>query len=535
MKKAISLLLALGMAASCATTVFAEGADNSLLIGISGPEGETAYAVGEDEANTLDTFAADGETATGESAETAAEEPFELESPLSEDYINPDTLAEIEALMASIEAQPATLDTYDAEYAEAIASTDTFDATYTNDITGFVTRLYYICLNRAPDVNGLNDWINRLTTRQIDGAQCMYGFFASNEYIRSNRSNTQKITDMYRALFNREPDSTGFAQWSEWFNVGMTTIGVLNGFVGSNEYRDMCYSFGITPGVLRSEQLAMRDRNYGYTSLVYRFYTQCLGRAADINGLENWCANVVVGRTDGSGLTAGFVFSDEYRNKHVTNTEFVAMLYYTFLDRAPDWPGLTDWVRQLDSGEHSREYVANGFMHSPEFTKTCRERGMSVAGSLGTPDNSEAWITNYKMLALINGQRVYYGKVKSLVFRQDLYEVATARAKELPARFEEIKAQNPKTPIKDLKLDDWRPNNQGSYQTVWNKIGVRGIEMYETRVRDTTSSNIEKVVTALFNSTQGRAQLLSMTVNTVAIGSLYQNQAKWYAIEVGQL
>lgn len=534
MKKAISLLLALSMAASCATTVFAEGADNSLMISGNGPEGEFAYSIdlGTGE---LDTFDAATEISTGESAKTSMPEFPEPASPLSDDYINPNTLAEIEALMAAIEAQPATLDTYDAEYAEAVSSTDTFDATYTNDVTGFVTRLYELVLNRKPETAGLNDWVRRLSSREIDGAQCMYGFFASMEYQNRNLSNAQQVTIMYRALFNREADASGFAQWMEWFGVGMTTIGVLNGFIGSTEYANLCRSYSITPGVLRSEQLAMRDRNYGYTSLVYRFYTKCLGRTADIAGLEDWCTRLITGRTDGSGLASGFVFSDEYRNKHTTNTQFVDMLYYTFLDRNPDTAGVIDWVRQLDSGEHSREHVTNGFMRSQEFTTTCRERGMTVSGYLGTPDKSEAWITNYKMLALINGQRVYHGKTTALVFRQDLYEVATARVKELSARFEEIKAQNPKTPIKDLKLDDWRPNNQGDYETVWNKIGVRGAEMYESRVRDTSSADIEKVVTALFKSTQGRAQLLSTTVNTVAIGSLYQDQAKWYAIEVGQL
>ena len=36
-------------------------------------------------------------------------------------------------------------------------------------VEGFVTRLYEICLDRAPDTDGLNNWVSNLRSGSIPG------------------------------------------------------------------------------------------------------------------------------------------------------------------------------------------------------------------------------------------------------------------------------------------------------------------------------------------------------------------------------
>ena len=53
-------------------------------------------------------------------------------------------------------------------------------------------------------------------------------------------------------------------------------------------------------------------------------------------------------------MASGFIFSQEYKNKDASDTQYVLMLYRTMLGREADTPGVTDWVLQLRNGS-SRE------------------------------------------------------------------------------------------------------------------------------------------------------------------------------------
>lgn len=109
-----------------------------------------------------------------------------------------------------------------------------------------------------------------------------------------------------------------------------------------------------------------RDKNRGATAFVWRFYQVALGRTPDIAGLNDWTGRLVSKKATPEDVGKGFIFSPEVRNKKLSNTEYVKLLYRTFLGREFDEVGLNDWVKRLDSGT-SREDVFYGFSKSAEF------------------------------------------------------------------------------------------------------------------------------------------------------------------------
>ena len=115
-------------------------------------------------------------------------------------------------------------------------------------------------------------------------------------------------------------------------------------------------------------------------AFVERLYTCCLGRAADEDGLENW-ANALANGATGSEVAAGFVFSQEYKNKNATNSQYIDMLYQTMLGREADESGRSIWHGYLLMG-YSREYVYNGFVGSTEFANLCENAGIAVGGAI---------------------------------------------------------------------------------------------------------------------------------------------------------
>ena len=117
-----------------------------------------------------------------------------------------------------------------------------------SQVSEFVTRFYKLCLDREPDAAGLNDWVNNLLARKITGAQAAEGFIFSAEFTAKNINNSEFLTILYRAFFNREPDADGFNKWLGLLNARNSRKFVLAGFVNSDEFKTLCKNYGITAG-----------------------------------------------------------------------------------------------------------------------------------------------------------------------------------------------------------------------------------------------------------------------------------------------
>lgn len=111
-------------------------------------------------------------------------------------------------------------------------------------------------------------------------------------------------------------------------------------------------------------------------NFVNRLYNIALERGAEDAGLNNWVQQLESGKANGANVAYGFFFSEEYKEKNVSNSIFVETLYMVMMDRPSDPTGKKTWVDLLDNGI-SREYVFRGFSESEEFTKICENYGIN--------------------------------------------------------------------------------------------------------------------------------------------------------------
>lgn len=242
-------------------------------------------------------------------------------------------------------------------------------------VTGFVNRLYSLCFDRTADDDGLIYWKNALVNKSKSGAAVAQGFFFSAELNNRNLSDADFVELLYRVMMDRSSDASGKAYWMERLQAGVSREGVFKGFAESQEFTNVCNSYGITRGTVAVSQ--GRDRNTGLTLFVSRLYTKALGRSYDIDGLNDWCNRILDGRwsvTDAA--TTGFFHSQEFLNKNLSNEEYVKALYRTFLDREYDAAGLADWVGKLNSGVMTRDQVLRSFSYSREFANIMKEYGL---------------------------------------------------------------------------------------------------------------------------------------------------------------
>ena len=121
------------------------------------------------------------------------------------------------------------------------------------------------------------------------------------------------------------------------------------------------------------------EQIYGF---VNRLYTKVLGRDPETDGARYWATELYNFHQTGAQVAQGFIFSQEFKDRNTSNEEFVTILYNTFFGRDPETDGFNYWVGLLNSGNASREGVANGFIFSQEWADTCATYGIRSGGDI---------------------------------------------------------------------------------------------------------------------------------------------------------
>ena len=240
-------------------------------------------------------------------------------------------------------------------------------------IEGFVERLYTVALGRQSDPAGKADWINRVRVGGNTGADLARGFLFSDEFLSKNMSNSDFVDVLYATFFDRPADEHK-ADWLGLMDSGWTKTQVIDGFINSTEWANLCLTFGIASGSTFKPNLTVTP-SQDVIDFATRLYTTCLGRDADEGGLNNWANQLANMQISGSDAAHGFFFSQEFTDADISDSEYVKRLYRTFMGREYDQSGYDNWMNALASGR-SREFVFQGFAQSEEWAGICAEYGI---------------------------------------------------------------------------------------------------------------------------------------------------------------
>ena len=261
-----------------------------------------------------------------------------------------------------------------------------------DNIQKFVRRMYKVCFDRDPDEAGFEGWCNGLKNGTENYRSIALGFLTGEEMTVRNLSDEEYVTEVYKALFDREPDEGGYNSWLNALKNGMTRAELVEGFIVCDEYSNICDEYEIES---RKDQIA------GY---VERLYTVILGRASEEPGKTTWTNTLFGNAISAAEAAYEFAFTPEFVNQNVSDEEFVTRFYQALLDRGPDDGGLEIWTNALKSGV-SRKFVLEGFMESVEFTNLCNK----YAVTKGSFTSDEARDENLALTGYIN--RVYQNAV----------------------------------------------------------------------------------------------------------------------------
>ncbi|MBP0963770.1 MAG: DUF4214 domain-containing protein [Oscillospiraceae bacterium] len=239
-------------------------------------------------------------------------------------------------------------------------------------ILDFVERMYTKMLGRASEEAGKQHWFTELKNGRTV-ASVSYGFVFSEEIKKKNLSNDEMLRRMYRTFMNREADESGLAHWKSRLENGCTMEFIFMKFVSSPEFEGICNKYGMIPGTFKPT--LYRDQSYELTAFISRLYTKALNRKYDADGLEHWTKTYITKANTLDEIARKIIFSQEFKNRNLSDEEFVDCMYATFFDRAPDAGGKAHWLNVLSSGG-TREDVFAGFIRAAEYKNLVASFGL---------------------------------------------------------------------------------------------------------------------------------------------------------------
>ncbi|CAN0585393.1 unnamed protein product, partial [Ectocarpus sp. 12 AP-2014] len=192
-----------------------------------------------------------------------------------------------------------------------------FQSTY-GDATDadFVTLLYANVLARAPSLADRDYWVGRLET-DLSRERVVLLFSETPEHraktaiAQQSFDDTRDITNwaddvfrLYRAVFDRDPEESGFQGWTQTLASGnMTLPEVIESFMGAPEFQS---TYGDTTD----------------TQFVTLLYRNVLKRGPDPNGLSSW-VDALDNGMERSEVVGLFMASAEF----VANTDADLLAY----------------------------------------------------------------------------------------------------------------------------------------------------------------------------------------------------------------
>ena len=108
---------------------------------------------------------------------------------------------------------------------------------------------------------------------------------------------------------------------------------------------------------------------------VIRLYQKIMDRNYDTDGLHFWTNRLLNKQNTAAQVVERFMASDEFKQKNLTNQQYIEILYDVCMNRKSDSEGLAYWKDFLDNGA-SRNFVLNGFIRSAEFDGICNNYGI---------------------------------------------------------------------------------------------------------------------------------------------------------------
>jgi len=241
-------------------------------------------------------------------------------------------------------------------------------------VSDFVERLYTEALGRDSEEKGKQYWTEEITSGRWTGGAVGRYFLCGDEFVNRKLNEEDFVETLYKTFFGRESEANGKKFWVDSLKNGsMTREAVIDNFIDSKEWCNLCADYGVKPGAPTAKA---EKASKNATAFATRLYTCCLGRDPEEKGLAYWALALTNLEQTGCSAAKEFFTSKEFTDLNLKDEEFVKRLYTTFMDREPEASEVSYWAGEIGKGAQTRDSVLAFFGSSEEFTAVCKSYGI---------------------------------------------------------------------------------------------------------------------------------------------------------------
>lgn len=235
-------------------------------------------------------------------------------------------------------------------------------------VTAFVSRLYNLCLDRKPDLAGLNNWTNSLLNNSsMTATSAALGFIKSTEFENKNLTAEELISTMYQVFLNRRGGDEEIQKWVSVAEKGVSQAYLIRGFAASAEFTEICQKYGVARGDI--ELTEARDINPLISEFTVKSY-RAYDRKPDGDEINNIVTKLKKSLT-GENFIKEIFTSEEYTDRNRTDEEYITDVFLAAYDRQPAEDEITALLASDEKLD--RTGLLDTVTNSEEFTEYCKK------------------------------------------------------------------------------------------------------------------------------------------------------------------
>lgn len=225
-----------------------------------------------------------------------------------------------------------------------------------------IKTIYSKLLYRKADIGGLNYWILQLKKGK-SVVEIVESFLESKEFNENKIGNKEFINILYKIFLGREVDPAGLKYWYNKMKKGISKKSIFYEFAFSNEFKkNIEEKYKIIPYTAKDKLRAF----------IERLYNILLEREIDAKGKNYWTKFINNENKSLQNLILSFFNSLEFKNRNLTNEQFIKVVYEALLGREPNKNELKFWIDKLKH-KMNKLNIIKSFLKQKEFKKVINE------------------------------------------------------------------------------------------------------------------------------------------------------------------
>ena len=244
-----------------------------------------------------------------------------------------------------------------------------------NEIQNYISQIQQKLIGSKPSKEEIQNYSKKLQNG-VSIAKIIEEMIKKKEFQPTYQNDKEYIQKLYQALFDEEIESFILEDLIDKLNsTEISKPEILYYFVNSKKFQDYTNSKGIEgadPDNIK-EQIQLEK----LSDFVKRMYTKALSRDAEKGGFNYWVIELLSKRKTPKQIANFFFNSKEFKDKHLSDKEFLDRIYLTIMGRKPDKSGYDYWLQRLANHSTDRQKIIDSFINSKEFKNLEKEYGLS--------------------------------------------------------------------------------------------------------------------------------------------------------------